>query len=119
MTALARCRRAGESRHAHGVDAEVTKTVRNLRNEIRANFNPIERRTEGVATNGVVRAEGGAWCGRQGGKRRRRRSARGQAGQVREKGAKAPTTVVKGFRDTARQVDKEVRQAAKDVREAA
>ena len=38
---------------------EVTKTVRNVRNEIRANFNAAtERRTEGAATNGVVRAQG-------------------------------------------------------------
>ena len=32
--------------------------MRNVRNEIRANFNATERRTEGAATNGVVRAQG-------------------------------------------------------------
>ena len=96
---------------------EVTKTVGNLRNEIRANFNRTERRTEGAATNGVVRAQGEV------------RGAvtmavndvadavhAGRPGKVTEEVAKVPTTVAKGFRDTARQVVKEVRQAAKDAR---
>lgn len=43
----------------------------------------------------------------------------GRPGKVTEEVAKAPTTVAKGFRDTARQVVKEARQAAKDAREAA
>ena len=98
---------------------EVTKTVRNVRNEIRANFNATERQTEGTATNGVVRAQGevrGAVA----------RAANdvvnavhaGRPGKVTDVVANGPTTVVKSFRDTARNVVQEVRQAAKDAREA-
>ena len=100
--------------------AEVTKTVRNLRNEIRANFNPTERRTEGAATNGVVRAQGevrGAVAKAVNDVADAVRA--GKPGKVTEEAAKAPTTVAKGFRDTARQVVKDARQAAKDAREAA
>ena len=43
---------------AGGPLTEVTKTVRNVRNEIRANFNATDRRTEGAATNGLVQAQG-------------------------------------------------------------
>jgi hypothetical protein len=44
---------------AGGPLTEVTKTVHNVRNEIRATFNAAtERRTEGAATNGEVRAQG-------------------------------------------------------------
>ena len=42
---------------AAGPLTEVTKTVRNVRDEIRANFNATDR-TEGAATNGLVRAQG-------------------------------------------------------------
>ena len=77
-------------------------------------------RTEGAATNGVVRAQGevrGALA----------KAANDVVNAVREgkpsKGAdevaKAPTTVAKSFGDTARKVVKEVRQAAKDARDAA
>ena len=102
---------------------EVTKTVRNVRNEIRANFNfnaATERRTEGAATNGVVRAQGEV----------RGVVARavndvvdavraGRPGKVTDEVAKAPTTVAKSFRDTAKKVVNDVRQAAKDFRDAA
>ena len=92
---------------------EVTKTVRNVRNEIRANFNAAtERRTEGAATNGVVRAQGEV----------RGVVARavndvvdavraGRPGKVTDEVANAPTTVAKSFRDTAKKVVKDVRQA--------
>ena len=88
---------------------QVTKTVRNVRNEIRANFNAAtERRTEGAATNGVVRAQGEV----------RGVVARavndvvdavraGRPGKVTDEVANAPTTVAKSFRDTAKKVVKE------------
>jgi hypothetical protein len=103
-----------------GSPTEVTKTVRNLRNEIRANFNVTERRTEGAATNGVVRAQGevrGAGAGAVNHVADAGRA--GRPGKVTEEVAKAPTTVTKGFRDTAGHVVKEVRQAVKDVRDGA
>ena len=98
----------------------MTKTVRNVRNEIRANFNATERQTEGAATNGVVRAQGevrGAVA----------RAANdvvnavraGRPGKAADEVANAPTTVAKSFRDTAKKVVKDVRQAAKDIRDAA
>ena len=100
---------------------EVTKTVRNVRNEIRANFNAAtERRTEGAATNGVVRAQGEV----------RGVVARavndvvnavraGRPDKAADEVANAPTTVAKSFRDTAKKVVKNVQQAAKDFRDAA
>ncbi len=99
---------------------EVTKTVHNVRNEIRANFNATDRRTEGAATNGLVQAQGEV------------RGAVGKAAndvvnalrvgkpsKAAEDGANGPTTVAKNFGDTARKVVKEVRQAAKDAHDAA
>ena len=45
--------------NAAGPLTEVTKTVRNVRKEIRANFSAAtERRTEGTASNGLVQAQG-------------------------------------------------------------
>ena len=99
---------------------EVTKTVRNVRKEIRADFDAAtERRTEGAATNGVVRARG---------------EVRGPVGKAVTdvvdalRGGKpnkdateatTPTSVAKSLGETARKVVKDVRQAAKDARDAA
>ncbi len=105
---------------AGGPLTEVTKTVRNVRNEIRANFNATDRRTEGAAANGLVQAQGEV------------RGAVGKAAndvvnalrvgkpsKVTEDGATGPTTVAKSFSDTAKKVVKQVRQAAKDAGDAA
>ncbi len=98
---------------------EVTKTVRNVRNEIRANFNAAtERRTEGAATNGVVRAQGevrGAVARAVNDVVNAVRA--GRPGKVTDEVAKAPTTVAKSFRDTARKVVKNVRQAVERTSE--
>ena len=100
---------------------EVTKTVRNVRKEIRADFNAAtERRTERAAGNGVVRAQGElrgavAKAANDVVNAVRGDKSDGAADDV----AKAPSTVAKNLGDTARKVVKEVRQAAKDGREAA
>ena len=100
---------------------EVTKTVRNVRKEIRADFNAAtERRTERAASNGVVRAQGElrgavAKAANDVVNAGRADKSDGAAEDV----AKAPSTVAKNLGDTARKVVKEVRQAAKDAREAA
>ena len=99
----------------------MTKTVRNVRNEIRANFNAAtERQTEGTATNGVVRAQGEV----RGVVARAANDVvnavrAGRPDKATDEVANGPTTVAKSFRDTAKKVVKDVRQAAKDAREAA
>ena len=105
---------------AGGPLTEVTKTVHNVRNEIRANFNATDRRTGGAATNGLVQAQGEV------------RGAVGKAAtdvvnalrvgkpsKAAEDGANGPTTAAKSFGDTATKVVEQVRQAAKDARDAA
>lgn len=111
---------AGVDEAPAGPLAEVAKTVRSVRKEIRANFNAAtERRIEGAATNGVVRAQGEV-------RGPIAKAAddfvnavrKGRSGSEADEVAKAPTTVAKSFRDTAKKVVKEVREAAKDVRQA-
>jgi hypothetical protein len=106
---------------ATGPLTEVTKTVRNVRNEIRANFNAAtERRTEGTASSGLVRAQGEVRGGVAKAANDVVNAVRGDKSDgAAEDVAKAPGTVAKSLGDTARNVVKEVRQAAKDVREAA
>ena len=106
--------------NAAGPLTEVTKTVHNVRNEIRANFNATERRTEGAATNGLVKAQGevrGAVGNAATDVLKALREGKPSKGA--DEGAKVSTTVAKNFGDTARKVVKEVRQAAKDARDAA
>ena len=98
----------------------MTKTVRNVRKEIRANFNAPRTPDEGAGGNGVVRAQG---------------EVRGPVDKavtdvVNACVAASPTrtppkpttrrrSVAKSLGDTARKVVKDVRQAAKDARDAA
>ena len=100
---------------------EVTKSVRNVRKEIRANFNAAtERRTDAAASNGVVRAQGEVRGAVVKAANDVVNSLRGDKSDgAAEDVAKAPSTVAKSLGDTAMKVVKEVRQAAKEVREAA
>ena len=105
---------------AGGPLTEVTKTVHNVRNEIRANFNATDRQTEGAAANGVVRAQGevrGAVANTATDVVKALREGKPSKGT--DEVTKGSTTVAKNFGDTARKVVKKVRQAANDAREAA
>jgi hypothetical protein len=97
----------------------VTKTVRNVRDEIRENLGNLADRKPTLGGNGVVRAQG---------------EVRGPVGKAvtdavdalrggkpnKDTGeASRPSSVAKSLGDTARKVVKDVRQAAKDARDAA
>ena len=100
--------------------AEVAKAVGNVHNEIRTNFNATNRLTDGAGTNGVVQAQGEL---RGGGAKVTNDIANalraGKPGKTAADGATASTTVSGGFGDTAKKVVNNVRQAAKDARQAA
>jgi hypothetical protein len=118
---------------AAGPLTEVTKTLRNVRKEIRANLDAVTERdsNEGAeaagnnagadaAGNEVVRAPGAV-----------RGAAKkvvadvvnavgaGKTTKTAEDATKAPTTVAKSIGDTARKVIKNVRQAANEARDTA
>jgi hypothetical protein len=99
--------------------AEVTKTVRDVRKEVRASLS--ERRADKLADaggNGVVRAQGQVRGPVADAVNDVVNVVRGGKSDSDSEGAKAPsTTVAKSVRDTVKKVVKDVRDAAKDARQ--
>ncbi len=90
----------------------VTKTLGNVRNEIRTNFNATnqpETGTNNVQAQGEVRGGGAKAVNDVVNALRAGKPSKGS-----EEVTKASTTVSKSFGDTAKKVVKQVRQAAKD-----
>ncbi len=104
---------------------EVAKTVRNVRDELRAGL--IERRTDGSnkisetaqdAGNGVVRTQGEIRNAVTKAVSDVTNALRpGKPSKAADGATAAPTNVVKSIGDTARNVVKQVREAAKDARD--
>ncbi|HKV22077.1 MAG TPA: hypothetical protein VJR50_23850 [Mycobacterium sp.] len=96
-----------------GPSNDLTKTVHNVRNEIRSAF--TDRRGVDAADvgNDVVRAQGNATGGTATAASDKTKSGRPE-NKAAADAAKAPTNVVKSLGDAARKVVDDVRQAAKN-----